>query len=161
MNDEARPMRRKDRELLDRADIDRILDEAELLHLGLWDGEEPYLVPVNFVRVGEDLFFHGAPEGRKVDILRARPRLCFSAVAEAQVVAGANACDCTTYYRSATGWGVASFLEDQAEKAAALAALNRKFGAPEGPLPPKMLAATAVVRIRVDRVTGKAKPRRD
>lgn len=157
MNDAVRPMRRKDREISDRSEIDEILDRAETLVLSLWDGEEPYAVPVNFVRVGTDLYFHCAREGRKLDIIAERPRICFTAVAEARVETGAEPCDCTTYYRSAVGWGSAAVLEDPAEKAAALAALNRKHGAPDGPFPPQMLAATAVVRIAVDRVTGKAK----
>jgi nitroimidazol reductase NimA-like FMN-containing flavoprotein (pyridoxamine 5'-phosphate oxidase superfamily) len=157
MSDAVRPMRRKDREITDRAEIDAILDEAETLVLSLWDGAEPYAVPVNFVRVGGDLFFHCARQGRKLDIIAERPRVGFAAVAEARVETGAEPCDCTTYYRSAIGWGTAAVLEDPAEKAAALAALNRKHGAPDGPFPPQMLAATAVVRIAVDRVTGKAK----
>jgi nitroimidazol reductase NimA-like FMN-containing flavoprotein (pyridoxamine 5'-phosphate oxidase superfamily) len=54
------------------------------------------------------------------------------------------------------GWGTATFIEDPAEKSAALAALNHKFGAKEGPFPEAMLARVAVVRIDIDRMTGKA-----
>ena len=50
-------MRRSDRELTDRVEIDGILDLAAELRLGLWDGQEVYVVPLNFVRIGDALFF--------------------------------------------------------------------------------------------------------
>lgn len=157
MSGEGHRMRRKDRQITERAELEAILDGTEWMTLALWDGAEPYAVPVNFVRVGEALFFHCAREGRKLDIIRERPEVCFTAVGNGKVSIGEKPCDCTTYYASVIGWGRASILEEPAEKAAALAALNRKFGAPDGPFPPEMLSATAVVRISVSRMTGKAK----
>jgi hypothetical protein len=56
-------MRRKDREITDKTAIYEILDRAEELHLGLWDGQEVYVVPLNFVRIGDELFFHSARGG--------------------------------------------------------------------------------------------------
>ncbi len=149
-------MRRADREITDTEEQEALLDAAAEIRLGLWDGAEPYVVPVNFVRVGASLFFHSAREGRKIAILRERPRVCFEAEGERRVEVGNGACDCTTRYASVIGWGTAAFVESSAEKSAALAALNRKFGAVEGPFPEAMLARVAVVRIDIDRMTGKA-----
>lgn len=36
----------------------------------------PYGVPLDYVRRGEFLYFHGAREGRKTDSMRAHPRAC-------------------------------------------------------------------------------------
>lgn len=149
-------MRRRDREIIDRAEQEAILDAANELRLGLWDGTEPYIVPLNFVRVGASLFFHSAAEGRKITILRQRPQVCFEVEGPNRVEIGSDPCDCTTRYASVIGWGAAVFLESNEEKAAALAALNRKFGAAEGPFPAAMLARVAVVRVDIDRMTGKA-----
>lgn len=150
-------MRRKDREISDRKEMEAILDAAPVIRLGLIDGDEPYVVPLNFVRLGGAIYFHCAKEGRKLEIIAARPKVCFEATARGEVEAGAAPCDCTTYYESVIGWGAARRLEAAEEKTAALAALNRKFGAPDGPFPPAMLEATAVVRIEIERMTGKAK----
>ena len=38
-------------------------------------GEGPYCIPLSLVRVGDDLFFHCALEGRKLDLLRRDPRV--------------------------------------------------------------------------------------
>jgi nitroimidazol reductase NimA-like FMN-containing flavoprotein (pyridoxamine 5'-phosphate oxidase superfamily) len=148
-------MRRADREITDRAAQDAILDAAAELRLGLWDGEEPYIVPLNFVREGAALFFHSAREGRKIDILHERPRVCFEVEGESRIEVGSTPCDCTTRYTSVIGWGTASFLESADDKSAALAALNRKFGAAAETFPEAMLERVAVVRIDIDRMTGK------
>ena len=149
-------MRRKEREITAEKELLAILDAAATLRLGLFDGTEPYVVPLTFVRSGNALIFHSAGEGRKISILRERPHVCFEVESESRVEPGKNGCDCTTLYESVIGWGTAAFLETVEEKASALAALNRKFGAAEGPFPPELVERTAVVRIGIERMTGKA-----
>jgi uncharacterized protein len=58
-------MRRKDREITDRAEIDAILSEAVVCRLGLVDGSEPYIVPMCFGYDGTFLYLHSAPEASK------------------------------------------------------------------------------------------------
>ncbi len=148
-------MRRSDRECTDRVEIDGILDSASELRLGLWDGQEVYVVPLNFVRIDGALFFHSATQGRKIDILKKNPRVCFEVTGQRHIEAGKTGGDCTTRYESVIGWGSASFIETSAEKNRILSALNKKFSAPEGPFPENLLARTMVIQIRVDRLTAK------
>jgi nitroimidazol reductase NimA-like FMN-containing flavoprotein (pyridoxamine 5'-phosphate oxidase superfamily) len=70
-------MRRSEREIKDRALIDAIIRQCQVCRLGLSDGEEPYIVPLCFGYDGETLYFHSAPEGKKLDILRNNSRVCF------------------------------------------------------------------------------------
>ena len=67
-----RDMRRADKEIVDREELHRILDEAMAMRLGLLDGGRPYVVPLNFAREGDDLSFHAAKAGHKLDCLRVR-----------------------------------------------------------------------------------------
>ena len=149
-------MRRTDRELTDGVEINDILERAAELRMGLWDGNEVYVVPLNFVKVGEFLFFHSALGGRKIDILKGNPRVCFEVSGKRRIEPGKTGGDCTTLYESVIGWGTASFVKSNAEKNEILSALNKKFDAPPGPYPENLLDRTAVVRISVDRLTGKA-----
>ena len=55
-----RGMRRGDKEIVDREELHRILDEAMVMRLGMLDGERPYVVPLNFAREGEELWLHAA-----------------------------------------------------------------------------------------------------
>ena len=69
----AHPMRRKDRELTDGAEMDEILDKALVGHLGLCDEGEPYVLPMNFAVLKGALYLHCAREGRQ----GARGRMIF------------------------------------------------------------------------------------
>lgn len=149
-------MRRTDRELTDRDEMYGILDRSPEIRLGLWDGQEVYVVPLNFVRIGDALFFHSAIQGRKIDILKQNPRVCFEAAGQRRIDPGKTGADCTTLYESVIGWGAATFIESSAEKNRILSALNRKFKAPENPFPENLLARTTVIQIHIDRLTGKA-----
>lgn len=149
-------MRRNDREITDEPALHALIDAAATLRLGLFDGEEPYVVPLTFVRSGNALFFHSASDGRKIAVLRDRPRVCFEIEGPSRIEPGTEGGDCTTVYESVIGWGTARFLEKDEDKQNALSALNRKFGAKEGPFPPELVARTTVVRVDIDRMTGKA-----
>ena len=68
------PMRRKDREVTDFDKIVKIIDQCDILRLGIADGDYPYIVPVNFAYTveGEQICFyiHGATAGRKYELLK-------------------------------------------------------------------------------------------
>ena len=60
-------MRRKDREVTDPAAIDEIIRRCDCCRLGLRDGDEVYIVPLNFGFFVDDsvrkLYFHSATRG--------------------------------------------------------------------------------------------------
>ena len=68
-----RPMRRVEREVTEETHIREILEGCETLRLGLWDGEEVYVVPVSYGYLYEEgrctLYFHGSAQGRKAEVL--------------------------------------------------------------------------------------------
>ena len=70
-------MRRKDREVTDFSRMLEILYACDCCRLGLVDGGEAYIVPMNFGIAREDgnlvLYFHAAKEGRKIDLLKSSP----------------------------------------------------------------------------------------
>ncbi len=74
-------MRRTDREVTDFDKIMEIVDECDILRLGLSDGNYPYIVPVNFAYklANDKLFFyiHGAKAGRKYELLQQNPVCSF------------------------------------------------------------------------------------
>jgi len=156
-------------EMTDRASIHNVLDQAEYGTLAVSDGVVPYAVPVNFVRIGEALYFHGALSNRKMKILREYPQVSFSVVESYAVIASffsstdGSACPATHFFKSVSIDGKASLVEDRAEKAAVFTALMEKLQ-PEGGYKPledasydNALRATAVVRITPDTTRAKFK----
>ena len=46
----------------DRETINAILDEAFICHVGFVVDGQPYVIPMGYARVGEDLYIHGGSE---------------------------------------------------------------------------------------------------
>ena len=71
-------MRRSDREVTDFGELIAIMEKCDVCRLGLNQEGYPYLLPLNFgMKVeGEsvELYFHGADEGRKYELIEADPR---------------------------------------------------------------------------------------
>ncbi len=67
-------MRRTDREVKDTAEIMKIIEKCDVCRLGLSDGNVPYVVPMNYGYEYSDgkltLYFHGAKEGKKLQIIQ-------------------------------------------------------------------------------------------
>jgi len=157
-----RGMRRGEKEIVDREELYRILDEAMVMRLGMLDGERPYVVPLNFAREGDELWFHAARAGRKLDCLRAAPAVCVEADRFLTLQSGPRACDdWTAHYESVIGFGRAEIVEDAATKLHGLRAIMRKYsGRDDWGFPDASVKGTAVVRIRLDALTGKRSPAR-
>ena len=154
-------MRRVDREITDIDDILAILKECEGIRLGVIHGGEPYIVPMNFAFEyfgGElALFVHSAVSGRKIEAISQNPRVCFEADRLFHIEGDEEACGWTALYESVVGYGRAEILEDVREKETALELLTRRYGFErEFHAPGEMLKRTAVIKISVESVTGKA-----
>ncbi|WP_243382406.1 pyridoxamine 5'-phosphate oxidase family protein [Geothrix alkalitolerans] len=151
------PIRRRDR-ALDEAEALRLLQEAEWGVLATVDAEGwPYAVPVNHAVVDGALILHCATKGHKLDNLTGNPKVSYCAVTLAEPIPA----ELATRYASVIVFGRAELVADEAEKRAALRALGLRF-APEHPEVVeqevgKDLFRTAVVRIRIERATGKAR----
>ena len=116
----------------------------------------PYAVPVNHVLAGDVLYIHCAMEGHKLENIAHEERVSFCAVAGATVLPAAL----STLYESAVVFGRAALVTDPTEKRQGLELLAVRFCGALTPEAEKVIAGsgsrTAVVRIRIERITGKA-----
>ncbi len=67
-------------EITDKKIIKEVLDNAEFGVLAICKNNKPYSVPINFVQMDEDIYFHGSKKSRKIDILKNNPFASFSVV---------------------------------------------------------------------------------
>jgi nitroimidazol reductase NimA-like FMN-containing flavoprotein (pyridoxamine 5'-phosphate oxidase superfamily) len=150
-------MRRRDR-ALDEAETLRLLEEAEWGVLATVDaGGWPYAVPVNHAVVDGHLIIHCATVGHKLANLVFNDRVSYCVVTLAEPLP----LELATRYASVIVFGRAERLEDDTEKRAALRALGLRFAAGHPDLVDgeiaKDLFRTAVLRVRIERATGKAR----
>ena len=153
-------MRRSDREVTEFTDILSIVEKCEVLRIALIDGEKPYLVPLNFGYEADGdsltLYMHSAGEGRKIDIIRKSPEVCFEMDCSFQLVKADSPCNWTGEYESVIGEGQISILEDPEAKKHAMDAIMKKYGFEGMPeYNPAALARTALLKIEVRQMTGK------
>lgn len=150
-------MRRHEREITDKRELEAVLAKATVVHLAMTDGARPYVVPMNFGFAGGCLYVHCAKEGRKVDILRRNPHVCFNVFTDDAVIPGhgPTACSFTSRYRSVTGSGRVEFIDDDEGRRKALDVILAHYAAGPFQYDDAALARTCVLRIDVESMTGK------
>lgn len=159
-------MRRKDREITDFNRLLEILNACDCARLGLTDGDECYIVPMNFGFVSEKtgnlkLYFHSAAEGRKIDLIKKSATAAFEADTAHELVRGKNACDCTFLYQSVMGTGNIRLLTDTKEKAAALAVIMKHYDSGfNGTFPSHALDGVALAELSVKKWSCKENGRK-
>jgi nitroimidazol reductase NimA-like FMN-containing flavoprotein (pyridoxamine 5'-phosphate oxidase superfamily) len=156
-------LRRSDKEWNDPEEIEQVLASVRIMTVACCLKNEPYLFTVDFVwePQARQLWFHCATEGRKMDVIKANPRVCVTVVEDRGYVEG----ECDHAYRSLILEGEARVVTDLAEKRRGLELLARKHE----PQPETVLARFArddetvrkvgIVRIKVDAISGKQGPK--
>src|ERR1700674_2020844 len=112
--------RKPDRGSYDRDLIYRILDEAFVCHLGFVVDGLPYLVPTNYVRVGDKLFLHGSTAGRLMRTLATGAPFCLSVTLLDGIVLAPTATGHSVNYRSVVVMAKAEQVVDPQDKLAAM-----------------------------------------
>lgn len=156
-------------EITDENMINTVLDSTEYGTLALSVEDKPYAVPINFVRLEEAIYFHGALSNKKMKMLASNPSVSFSVVQSYSLIASfmcsteGLACPATQFFKSVSIDGVLEVVESREEKAKMFEALMSKLQ-PEGGYKlfsdetyDKSLKATAVLKIIPSTVSCKFK----
>lgn len=157
-----RGITKREREVTDLNQIRAILDKSLVLHLGMVDGDEPYVVPMNYGYTLEDgkltLYLHGATRGRKLEVLRANPKVFFSMECDVVPFEGPVPCRYGTTYASILGSGEAEIVENVEEKKEALSILMKTQTGRDFTFDDRMVSIVSVIRITVRDFTAKCRP---
>ena len=149
-------MRRKDREVLDEVKIDEFIRNCDCCRIGFYDKEnnEVYIVPLNFGYSHVDnkrvFYFHGAKEGRKIELISKTKKVSFEMDSNHELIVGKMACNYSERYQSVMGTGLISFVEDKDQKIAALNEIMfQSTGKKDWDFPEPMFNGVAVFMIEV------------
>ena len=148
-------MRKKDKEIQDRKVIDRIIGRASLCRLALCDGDQPYIVTMNFGYDGSRLYFHCATEGRKIDLIKKNNKVCFQMDLNYELVEAEKPCKYTSKFLSVVGFGKAALLTDRDEKIPALDIIMKHYDGPSGDYVDEVLEKVTVIRVDIESISGK------
>lgn len=153
-------MRRSERQITDEAKIDAVIRGCDCCRLGFVDGDEAYIVPVNFALAEEDgkrvLYLHGAKEGRKAALIREKGRCTIEMDTKHELMTAETACGHSYLYQSVMGKGSVAFVEDAVQKAAALnRIMGRYSGRSDWSFPEDVLARTGLIRVEIEELSCK------
>ena len=148
-------MRRSGKEIADRKEIEDILRQSTVCRLALIDSGRPYLVPLCFGYDAGVLYFHSAPAGKKIDLLKKNRHVCFEFDVDTTAVPAETSCGWTMRYRSVIGYGIADFVEDLGEKRAALDVIMRQYAEGTHGYSDETLRKTAVIKVEIREISGK------
>ena len=155
-------MTKRERQITDPEQILHILDTGKVLHLGLAMDNEPYVVPMNYGYTIENdkltLYLHSALQGKKLDMIRANPKVFFAIDCDRAPFEGKVPCQYGLVYSSIMGRGTARIVEDAEEKMQAMTLLMKTQTGKDFTFNERLVSIVAVIRIDVAEYTAKHRP---
>ena len=155
-------MTRREFEITDMEQILKILDTAKVLHLGLSDDGQPYVVPMNYGYTYENdkltIYLHGATEGYKYEVLAKNPKISFSVETDVIPFAGDVACQYGTSYSCVMGKGTAVVVEYVEEKKKGMSILMQTQTGKEFSFNDRLVSAVHVIRMDITEFSAKHRP---
>ncbi len=153
-------MHRSDREVKKMEDIAAIMEECDVCRIALNNNGYPYILPLNFgmcIKEGKiELYFHGAMEGTKFDLIKKDPRASFEMDCGHKLITEIErgSCRSTMEYKSVIGQGHIEMLPDD-EKYDALCILMKHYHQEDLSFNLSVMPQTKVFKLVVEKVTGK------
>jgi hypothetical protein len=149
-------VRRRDREITSPEEMQQVLKTTQYVTVALCMDNDPYLVSLShgYDQAKNCIYFHCAPEGKKLVYLKANSRVWGQAVLDFGVTD-----ECDYVYSSVHFCGKMTLIDDLSEKQHGIEVLVRQLSLdPEKKLAnikPEKLAKTTIGRIDIDAMTGK------
>jgi nitroimidazol reductase NimA-like FMN-containing flavoprotein (pyridoxamine 5'-phosphate oxidase superfamily) len=157
--EEKAMMRHPERELKSRQIIDALLQRLPVGRIATINRKGfPVIKPVNFLYWNGEIYIHSSKKGEKISDIRRGSPVCFEVDEPmAYVSAKDSACAASYYYRSVILKGRATLVEGRERKIELLERMMQKYQ-PEGGyggISEAVLLKTAVIKISIQRITGK------
>lgn len=149
-------MRKTNQEITDKSVLDEILTSSKICRLGMIDNGLPYVLPFNFGYHENCIYIHSAPEGKKIDILKKNPLVCFEVEQQADIVEDEIACKWSTLYRSVVGYGNVQLVTEFEEKKRDLEIIMTQHGY-KGKMEfeTKEVEFIVILKLQIESMTGK------
>ena len=155
-------MTRREQQVTDINEIIEILEKSKVVHVGMIDGDEPYVVPMNYGYLLEDgkltIYLHGARRGRKIDAIKINPKVFYEMCCDITPFEGEVACKYGITYASIMGRGLATLVEDVEEKKKALSILMKTQTGKDFQFEDKLTTVVSIIKIDTLEFTAKKRP---
>jgi hypothetical protein len=150
-------MRRAEKEIKSRKEIEGIIKKAKVCRVGFVDEKKPYVLPFNFGYEKGTFFIHCAVSGRKLELLRKNKNVCVEIDGDHELKGGLKeACRSGFKYRSVVCEGKADIIRSGPGKITALnAIMKQQTGKTGWKYIEESVRRTLIIRIRSGKLSGK------
>jgi nitroimidazol reductase NimA-like FMN-containing flavoprotein (pyridoxamine 5'-phosphate oxidase superfamily) len=152
-------MRRKDRNVAEIEHIEQIIRKSDVCRIALADNNIPYIVTMNFGYTGGPhpcFYFHCAPEGRKIEMLKKNNYVCFELDTDHELTPGERGCDWGMKFSSVIGYGRISILKEKDLKIEALNCLMSQYSKRNDfTYDEANLDKITILKLDIEEITGK------
>jgi nitroimidazol reductase NimA-like FMN-containing flavoprotein (pyridoxamine 5'-phosphate oxidase superfamily) len=152
--------RSPERAKFDRAEAYRLLDSQWVAHVGVNDGNQPYVVPMAYARDGDRIWLHGSRASRVMSLLAEGVPSCVTVTALDAIVVARSGYESSMNYRSVMILGKGHELRGEEVAHAIDAVINGLIPTRSSEVRPstaKELAATMFIEIPLDEMSMKVR----
>ena len=153
-------MRRSDREIKETDKLIEVIRKCDVCRLALNADGYPYILPLNFgMQVNQGrvvLYFHGATEGTKYELIKKDNRASFEMDCGHRLVMEEDMGNCIMEFESVIGRGLIEIITEDDQKKEALDILMSQYHQEEFSYNQEFIAETTVMKLTVEQMTGKA-----
>lgn len=145
------------RDITHKPEMEDVIRRSRFCHIGMIDGEEPYVLGFNFGYKDGVLYLHCSKFGHKLDVLKKNNRICAAFDTDHDFFARHEqvACSWRMRYRSVLAWGNVEHVEDFQEKTEALRIIMAQYSDISFEFSPPAVNNVVILKVLVDRMTGR------
>lgn len=149
-------MRRKDKQITDQKLINEILLNNTICRFALLDEEKPYIIPMNYGYKDDSFYFHTAPVGKKIDLIKKNNNVCIEVTDSIELITADKACKYGTKYRSVICTGTVQLVVEMKQKIEGLKIIMKQHtGNSEWEIPESAVTNVAILKVDIATITGK------
>ena len=149
-------MRRTDREIESREEMDEIIRGSQVCRIALAMDNIPYIVPVSFGYDGESIYIHTAKKGKKIIYFKNNNNVCFEFERNVKLfIDPINACKWTFSYESVIGFGNIYELESFEHRENGMNKIMSQYSGKAWVFSEGKLDNIRVWKIEINSITGK------
>jgi len=139
------------------AELEDVIKRAKFCHIGMVDGNEPYVIGFNFGYKDGVLYLHCSKHGHKLDVLAKNNRICAAFDVDHDFFSRHEnvACSWRMRYRSVLMWGNVEMVEEYNSKLEALKIIMAHYSDIDFEFNPPAVNNVAILRVIPDRITGR------
>jgi len=139
-------------------ELEAIIKRCDICHVGMVDGNRPYVLAFNFGYADQTIWLHSAHEGKKMDVLRRNNYVCVEFNTDHKLFARHEkvACSWRWAYRSVQVHGRAVLVDDYDEKVKGLNIFMKNYSDRAFKYSRPAVDNIKIIKIPISSITGRS-----